>query len=160
MTRHGSHTESRMRENCTYGSMSGNRLKPDWSRDNLAISQKACPQPSVRCARRRAERNSPFSAPPFWQSSCPSRVLVFPLLATVRILVILKPLMPVVWYNGIVCIIFLSELGVFKKGYDSKSRLKSRPDVQSGRGFRRSSFRIPPKRRKWYNTLSNRGRCA
>ncbi|MDY3229245.1 MAG: hypothetical protein SOW92_06280, partial [Kiritimatiellia bacterium] len=46
----------------------------------------------------------------------------------------------------IVCIIFLSELGVFKKGYDSKSRLKSRPDVQSGRGFRRSSFRIPPKR--------------
>ena len=27
MTRHGSHTESRMRENCTYGSMRGIRRK-------------------------------------------------------------------------------------------------------------------------------------
>ena len=27
MTRHGSHTESRMRENCTYGSMRGSRRK-------------------------------------------------------------------------------------------------------------------------------------
>ena len=85
VTRHGSHTESRMRENCTYGSMSGNRLKPDWSRDNLAISQKACPQPSVRCARRRAERNSPFSAPPSGGLSCPEQAVSQGLVAQNRL---------------------------------------------------------------------------
>ena len=58
-------------------------------------------------------------------SSWPSISTVFPLRATVRILLILKSLMPVVWYNGMVCMISLSGLGVFKKGYDSKHRLKT-----------------------------------
>ena len=49
-------------------------------------------------------------------SSWPSISTVFPLLATVRICLILKSLMPVVWYNGIVCMISLSELVGFKKG--------------------------------------------
>ena len=35
MTRHGSHTESRMRENCTYGSMRGRAYPAGASRSTL-----------------------------------------------------------------------------------------------------------------------------
>ena len=35
MTRHGSHTESRMRENCTYGSMRGRAYPTGESRSTL-----------------------------------------------------------------------------------------------------------------------------
>jgi hypothetical protein len=72
----------------------------------------------------RDSRSSRLTA--FAHSSWPLISVAFPLRATVLIRVILNPLMPVVWYNGIVCIIFLSELALFKKGHDSKSRLKQR----------------------------------
>ena len=57
----------------------------------------------------------PSSLTAFAHSSRLSISTVFPLRATVRIRVILNPLMPVVWYNGMVCIIFLSELGSSRK---------------------------------------------
>ena len=39
MTRHGSHTESRMRENCTYGSMRGRTYPAGASRPTLLPSR-------------------------------------------------------------------------------------------------------------------------
>ena len=50
MTRHGSHTESRMRENCTYGSMRG-RAYPT-TRGAPLYSTPFSP-PSINCLGRR-----------------------------------------------------------------------------------------------------------
>src|SRR5574344_1733935 len=70
-----------------------------------------------------SRRSSRFTA--LRQASCPSISADLPLRATVRIRVILNPLMPVVWYNGIVCFIFPFPNVVVQERNDSKQRLKS-----------------------------------